>query len=145
MNTQKADPGDPDSTQHVRPAQSNGEATSLAVAGAVLLLLGLIRGAMRGDVAMGSWLVAVLPALVGATTAGNYRRRRGGRASLRHYMLGAYAALAIVVAVAAMLGSSSSHFAAAVLGSGIVGAAFAAMLVAGVKARSTNRVSRGQE
>ncbi|HEY9225741.1 MAG TPA: hypothetical protein VIP11_03785, partial [Gemmatimonadaceae bacterium] len=102
----------------------------LATAGGVILALGLVRAAATGDAAIGVWLAASLPALAGAGFAARRRVGGGRELRLRHCLLGAYAATAVIVAVS---GLADFRLAAALFGSGIVGAGAAAMLVAGLR------------
>lgn len=84
---------------------------------------------------MGVWLGASLTAIAGAGLMRSYRRRRGASMGLGHYLVGAYAGLAVAVGIAFAV---DTRIAAAVLGAGVVAAAFAAMLVAGVRGRTAS-------
>ena len=114
-----------------RPIAPLGKSAPLALVGAALIILLLMRGAFGISV----WLAAVLPALAGAGTVGNYRRKQEREIHLNHYVVGAYVALALAVGVAMVV---NSRFAAAVLGLGVWGAIASAMVVAGMKGRTVH-------
>lgn len=103
----------------------------LAAVGAGIAVLGLMQAATGGDSAIGRWIAVFLSGLVGAGAIGGYRRKVGKATELGHRMLGAYAALAIIVAGSVVV--ADSRVAAALIGTGIFGAGSAAALVAAVK------------
>lgn len=117
-------------------SRSNGSGAFAAIGGAILVL-GLVRSVAAGDVAMGVWLATSLSALVGAGLVAKRRLASRTGLRLRHAAFGAYAASGFVIAVSAI---ADVRLAAALLGSGIVSAFAAAMVVAGYKNRSAKAV-----